>query len=184
MIDLSLIQFDVISSEFKSFENGSLVQVEMKFQRKVMYHLANTFLPTISLIVIIEITLFFGNSKLDMAVNLSLTIMLVMYTFYQSLSQTLPKTAYLKLIDYWLIFCLLVPFLIFIIESVWNLDHDKKMKQLQGRMMDKKVWPTKEDMEKEIECLQRVRVQKVVPLVTLMFVVCYFGVAVFFFNFP
>ena len=50
--------------------------------------------------------------------------------------------------------------------------------------MDKKVWPSKEEMEKEIVCLQKARVQKVVPLVTLMFVLCYFGVALFYFNFP
>jgi hypothetical protein len=184
MMDLSLIQFDVISSEFKSFENGSLVQVELKFQRKVMYHLANTFLPTISLIIIIEITLFFDNAKLDMAVNLSLTIMLVMYTFYQSLSQTLPKTAYMKFIDYWLIFCLLAPFLIFIIESLWNLEHGKKVKRMQAQTRDKNVWPTKEELKREIEFLHKARIQKVAILVTIIFVLCYFTIALFFFYFP
>ena len=183
-IDLSLVQFDVISAEFNSFHNGSQVQVDFKFQRKIMYHLANTFLPTISLLFIVEITLFFDNSKLDMAVNLSLTIMLVMYTFYQSLSQTIPKTAYMKLIDYWLIFCLLVPFLIFIIESMWNLEYDKKMKLKQAEMKDTKIWSIRDDKERDIECLQRARIQKLVPLVTLTFVLVYFGFALFFFNFP
>jgi len=52
--------------------------------------------------------------------------MLVVYTFYQSISLTIPKTTYLKFVDYWLIFCLLVPFVIFLIETYWYLDENKK----------------------------------------------------------
>jgi hypothetical protein len=47
--------------------------------------------------------------------------MLVMYTMYQSISEALVKTAYLKMIDYWLLFCLLMPFVIFLIEIYWLL---------------------------------------------------------------
>ncbi len=122
----SLIQFDVIGSKLISINNGTLVRAEFKFQRKIMYHLANTYLPTISLLVITEITLFFNDSKLEMALTLSVTVMLVMYTLYQSISLTIPMTAYLKFIDNWLIFCLLVPFLIVITESYWYFQQASK----------------------------------------------------------
>jgi hypothetical protein len=122
----SLIQFDVIGSKLISINNGTLVRAELKFQRKIMYHLANTYLPTISLLVITEITLFFNDSKLEMALTLSVTVMLVMYTLYQSISLTIPMTAYLKFIDNWLIFCLLVPFLIVITESYWYFQQASK----------------------------------------------------------
>ena len=39
-----------------------------------------------------------------------LTTMLVMYTLYQSVSHKLLPTAYIKMIDIWLIVCILVPF--------------------------------------------------------------------------
>ncbi len=81
-----------------------------------------------SLLAIVELTLFFGESKQDMSVTLSLTVLLVMYTFYQSISDSIPKTAYLKLMDYWLIFCLLVPFLVFMIQSFWYLNNHKTTK--------------------------------------------------------
>ena len=71
-----------------------------------------------SLLAIVELTMFYGQ---DMGVSLSLTVLLVMYTFYQSISGSIPKTAYLKLMDYWLIFCLLVPFIIFLVQSYWCL---------------------------------------------------------------
>ena len=122
----SLTQFDVISNKLIAINNGTVVQAEFKFQRKIMYHLANTYLPTISLLVITEITLFFDESKLEMAVTLSVTVMLVMYTLYQSISLTIPMTAYLKLIDNWLIFCLLVPFFIVITESYWYFQQASK----------------------------------------------------------
>ena len=43
----------------------------------------------------------------------ALTAMLVMYTLFQSVALTLPTTAYLKLLDYWLIFGLIMPFFVF-----------------------------------------------------------------------
>ncbi len=44
----------------------------------------------------------------------------------QSISHSLPKTAYLKMIDIWLMFCLLIPFGIFMIEIVWQLNLQSK----------------------------------------------------------
>jgi hypothetical protein len=73
------------------------------------------------LLIIAEVTLQFDQSKTELAVGLSLTIMLVMYTMYQSISDALVKTAYMKMIDYWLLFCLLMPFIIFMIEIYWLL---------------------------------------------------------------
>jgi len=83
--------------------------------------MTNTYLPTFTLLIIAEVTLQFGKSKTELAVGLSLTILLVMYTMYQSVSGALVKTAYLKMIDYWLLFCLLTPFVIFMIEIYWLL---------------------------------------------------------------
>ncbi len=74
-----------------------------------------------TLLIISMVTLKFDESKTEMSVGLSLTIMLVMYTMYQSISDSLIKTAYLKMIDYWLLFCLLMPFVIFMIEIYWML---------------------------------------------------------------
>ena len=74
-----------------------------------------------TLLIISMVTLKFDESKTEMSVGLSLTIMLVMYTMYQSISDSLIKTAYLKMIDYWLLFCLLMPFFIFMIEIYWML---------------------------------------------------------------
>ena len=40
----------------------------------------------------------------------NLTVMLVLVTMFLSVSESLPKTSYIKMIDIWLVFALLVPF--------------------------------------------------------------------------
>ena len=73
-----------------------------------------------------EITLFFNTEDLRYSTAFTLTVMLVMYTMYQSIVETMTKTAYLKLIDYWLLFCLLVPFTTFMVEVYWFLRQSSK----------------------------------------------------------
>ena len=51
----------------------------------------------------------------------ALTTMLVIYTLHQSISATLPATAYLKMIDIWLFGGLSVPFIV--IGILINLDY-------------------------------------------------------------
>jgi hypothetical protein len=82
---IKLMQFDITNYTFLAYDGSSKVRAEMKFLRKIMYHLTNTYLPTISLLIISEMTIFFDDSKKEIAITLSLTVMLVMYTFYQVL---------------------------------------------------------------------------------------------------
>ena len=43
-------------------------------------------------------------------VGVNLTVMLVLATMFISVSENLPKTSYIKMIDIWLIFNLMIPF--------------------------------------------------------------------------
>jgi len=52
----------------------------------------------------------------DMAIGLTLTVMLVMYTMYHSIIAAVPKTAYIKYVDVWIGCCLMLPFLVFFIQ--------------------------------------------------------------------
>jgi hypothetical protein len=113
----------------------------------------------LNIYLFLKITLQFDDSKTELSAGLSLTIMLVMYTMYQSISQALVKTAYLKMIDYWLLFCLLMPFVIFMIEIYWLLA------RTQNLGLSSKGWMENEN--------QNVGSRRVVRLVT------YFASALF-----
>lgn len=56
--------------------NATVITANIIFQRQLMYYLANIYFPTISLLVIVEMTLFFDLSRQEVAVTLSLTVML------------------------------------------------------------------------------------------------------------
>ena len=125
---LKLLQFNVKNISMYSTNNNSRIEVEFELQRMYMYHLVNTYMPTVCLVAIAEITLFIDETHFESNIIVALTSMLVMYTLYQSVSVTLPQTAYLKLLDYWLIFCLIMPFVIFMIEVFWELQMQNKSK--------------------------------------------------------
>ncbi len=58
--DIQGLQFTVSNYTFLPTGLGSIADVTVTFHRKIMYHLTNTYLPTVSLLVIVESTLFLG----------------------------------------------------------------------------------------------------------------------------
>ena len=131
-----------------------------------------------------------------------LTTMLVMFCLYQNVSDNMPKTAYLKFIDKWLLFGIVVPFMSFVVETVLILlttnDDVKRLNDNGGKLM-----PNRNQIE--VSCLAdkpiileqiipeqkrtalisrnkiKVAVQYVaqilIPLVTVMFFISYIYLA-------
>ena len=97
---------------------GNLVYMSLKLKRKVATELLTTYLPTILLLLITYVTIFFDSSLFGDAIAVNLTIMLVMTTIFTSKIEELPPTSDMKMIDIWLIFCLVVPFLEVILRTV------------------------------------------------------------------
>ena len=135
----------------------------------------------LSLLIIVEITLFFDESQLQAAIALALTVMLVMYTMYQGISASLPKTAYLKFIDVWVFFCLLVPFIVFLIEVYWELAITKSQKKmLKAKKKSSVGWTVGKEMAVKFELIPfRRQVQFITIFLTLSFVLGYLGMAVY-----
>jgi hypothetical protein len=133
----------------------------------------------LSLLIIVEITLFFDESQLQAAIALALTVMLVMYTMYQGISATLPKTAYLKFIDVWVFFCLLVPFIVFLIEVYWELTITKSRKKMLRAQKKIPGWTVGKERPAKVEVIPfRRPVQFITIFLTLSFIIGYLGMAV------
>ena len=114
---IAMLEFNVINVSLIS-QNSGFIMVEIILQRRYFYHLATTYFPTFCLIVITEMLLFINEEHFEAVIMVALTTLLVMYTLHQSISSQLPKTSYMKMIDIWLMFCLTVPFLVFVAEVV------------------------------------------------------------------
>ena len=98
-------------------KEGRLVIMSIVLKRKVATELLTTYLPTILLLLITFTTIFFDKDLFGDAIAVNLTIMLVMTTIFTSKIEELPPTSDMKMIDVWLIFCLVVPFLEVILRT-------------------------------------------------------------------
>ena len=110
-LDMTLFKITSWSLEFVDAnreEEG--VWMKMDLKRKVMNELLTTFLPSILLMIITFATTFFKPIWFEAALSVNLTTMLMMTTISIGKMQTLPTTAYIRMIDVWLVFCQLVPF--------------------------------------------------------------------------
>ena len=108
--DLDLTMFTITNLTLAEEENTNMVYMALKLKRKIVTELLTTYLPTILLLLITFITIFFDKDLFADAISVNLTIMLVMTTIFTSKIEELPPTSDMKMIDIWLIFCLVVPF--------------------------------------------------------------------------
>ena len=108
--DLDLTLFTIRNLTLKQEESNNVVYMALKLKRKVATELLTTYLPTILLLLITFVTIFFDKDLFGDAIAVNLTIMLVMTTIFTSKIEELPPTSDMKMIDIWLIFCLVVPF--------------------------------------------------------------------------
>ena len=79
-------------------------------KRKIMNEMMTTYLPSVLLILITYATTYFKPYFFEAALSVNLTTMLVMTTIFMTVMQMLPATAYVKMIDIFLIFGQLYPF--------------------------------------------------------------------------
>ena len=93
------------------------VHMVISLKRKIQIELLTTYLPTLLLLFISYATTFFKSEYFDTSVSLNLTIMLVMTTIFTGKIEELPPTSDTKMIDIWLIFCLLVPFAFTLVQT-------------------------------------------------------------------
>ena len=111
--DLTMFTIQNLTLEKKA----QLVIMTIVLKRKVAMELLTTYLPTILLLLITFVTIFFDKDLFGDAIAVNLTIMLVMTTIFTSKISELPPTSDTKMIDIWLIFCLLVPFSFALIQT-------------------------------------------------------------------
>ena len=75
-----------------------------------MNELLTSYLPSVLILAIVYATNFFKPFFFEAIVATNLTSQLVLTTLFISVSKSLPPTSYVKMIDVWLIFSQLIPF--------------------------------------------------------------------------
>nr|XP_045609608.1 uncharacterized protein LOC123765175 [Procambarus clarkii] len=96
----------------------SVLSVEFELHRRWTVIMMNLYLPTNMLLATGYATLFLEVADQGSRMELSLTTLLVLYTLFNSSSSSLPVTAYVKMIDVWFLYCILLLFFIIVCHTV------------------------------------------------------------------
>ena len=96
--------------------------------------------------------------------------MLVMYTLNQAVSSNLPKTAYIKFIDIWLIFGLCLPFMILILLVIIEHYPEDSVTSLK---VSSAVSDGEMEQQRDTLALIKYFTQKLLPILEVTFITCY-----------
>ena len=113
--DKDLTMFTI--TDLRLVRSNDQVHMVMMLKRKIQTEMLTTYLPTLLLLTISYTTTFYKAIFFEGCQTVNLTIMLVMTTIFTSKIAELPPTSDTKMIDFWLIFCLLVPFSFALIQT-------------------------------------------------------------------
>ena len=122
--DKDLIMFTI--TDLRLENRTGLVHMVISLKRKIQTEMLTTYLPTLLLLAISYATIYFKPVYFEASLTVNLTIMLVMTTIFTSKISELPPTSDTKMIDIWLIFCLLVPFSFALIQTAIQWYRDEK----------------------------------------------------------
>ena len=123
-----------------SWSGKTSVKVSITLGRLLLGTILTTYIPTIILIIISHNASFFKPFFFESAISVNVTTMLVLTTLFLSVSGSLPTTSYIKMVDVWFIFNLMIPFFEVLLHTyIDNLrqqedeqreinDHGKKIK--------------------------------------------------------
>ena len=109
------------------------VHMVISLKRKIQMELLTTYFPTLLLLTISYATTFFKPAYFEASLSVNLTIMLVMTTIFTTKIAELPPTSDMKMLDIWLIFCLIVPFAFVIIQTAIENHRDTHLGILDKR---------------------------------------------------
>ena len=112
---MMLMTHEVRSIKMLRGEKG--LKVEVIIGRRLLSIILTIFVPTLLLNIIGHTSNFFKKFFFEGKMSLNVTVLLVLTTMFGSISSKLPETAYVKMIDIWMLFSLLKPFVDILIQT-------------------------------------------------------------------
>ena len=135
--DKDLIMFTITNLDME--KRSQQVHMVLTLKRKVQTEMLTTYLPTMLLLAITYATTFFKPIYFEASLSVNLTIMLVMTTIFTSKIEELPPTSDTKMLDIWLIFCLLVPFAFTLVQTAIECYREEGVKDTEPSFAPEEV---------------------------------------------
>ncbi|XP_071547714.1 glutamate-gated chloride channel-like [Panulirus ornatus] len=160
-----------IEDELSSDANYSAIKVEFLLARQPTTTVMSVFIPTMMLVAIGYSTLHLDLGLTQVRMVVSLTTLLVLYTLFSQTNSSLPKTAYIKMVDVWFFLCICKLFTIII----FHVYVEKLSDTVRGNVV--RVGPVAKVASAQQRALQVMR-SRIVPLALLLCLVVFWGVMV------
>lgn len=101
----------------------------------------------------------------------------------QGVNFSLPQTAYVKFIDVWLLFCLITPFIVFLLQVYWEIYRYKMEDKLAEKKFSKNKWLCDESKIQSFRIPYQGKARVAIISLTVMFTLGYIAVAcAYYFN--
>merc|ERR1712013_842883 len=116
--------------------------VTITLTRPIMSIMLTTLIPTTVLLVISYLSRLFREEYFDTVLQVNLTVLLVQATFFMGINQSLPTTSYMKWIDLWMIFSIIMPFLEVLAQAGYYVlkDSRSKVEPMDKPEMASSIW--------------------------------------------
>ena len=138
--------------------NGSTLKAKFTLNRNPSYMIINIYVPSFCTVIMTIVPLYLRHdTHFSTTITLVLTSILCLFTLLQSSVSHIPKTSYLKFIDYWNILVVTVTLSNFFTLAFWELG-DQNHSAIKWRQI--KQW-----------------MRIVIPLFTLLGVAIYYVIA-------
>ena len=96
---------------YEKKEKGiTVTYVSFHLGRRLLSIILTVFVPTLILNIVGHCSNYFKEFFFEAVISVNVTAMLVLTTMFINVSNNLPKTSYIKMIDVWLLFNLVKPF--------------------------------------------------------------------------
>ncbi|XP_066975374.1 uncharacterized protein [Macrobrachium rosenbergii] len=170
-----------IEHEALIYQNKSGQQIQIVMTNLYGYYISGAYIPTLLLVIISYTTFYFALEDFTNRIMVSLTSLLVMASLFSQIASGLPKTAYMKLIDVWFIFCILADFvmviLLVIINSLVENQSHTPVQVLSANDISGKVPVMKTVFRVDAKLWNKISLT-LLPICVCLFIVVYFaGVA-------
>ena len=108
---------------------GDTVEVKVVLGRRLTSTIMTIYMPTILLNIIGPSTNYYKPQYFDARAVVNLMVMLMITTMFIGVNQSLPNTSDIKMVDFWLVFNLFIPFIEVLLQvytETLNLDEVEK----------------------------------------------------------
>ena len=121
-----------VVTETTGFKKDDRIVFKISLGRRLMSVILTTMLPTIIFTLVTISSNYYAQQHFKTIIPLNLTSLLLSVMLLVGVSARLPQTSYLKMIDVWMIFALMVPFINVLLQGYLDFLRLK----LKGNLLD------------------------------------------------